>query len=410
MEIEAKRLYNDTTLIDRYFPQVRVDKQLLGIRALFNLTLNFIQRLEIAKACGSKLAGINGFSPTEAFYAAGMIPVGLGRTGLFNTLLSSSAEHVVRLAEENGLKRDNCLRLKGTLGSLIAGSIPPLDLIVCSGTFCDNQTKLSELMAEFWPVHYLDVPTKINNAAQVMMEQEYRKLLARLEDLTGCRIGQQELHRQVALENRLRELVRELYRLMAVNPSPISGLNGYIAQLPPFDWLGAPDQLVHIYQNLLNEIRERVTRGYTPIEENAARVVIAGNGTINFRLFDLIEDLGGIVVGIEARYALVSQLIEPGDDIISSIADWVIRFPHRGGALDRFPKILNLVRQQQASGVIYNACWGCRHLYGSAMVIQDLLAREGIPMIVLDLGTQGEHLGQIQTRLEAFLEMLKKNY
>lgn len=409
MELEVKRLYSDMTLIDRYFPRVRVDKQLLGIRALFNLTLNFTQRLEMAKACGSKLAGINGFTPTEAFYAAGMIPVGLGRTGIFNALLGGSGKDVVRLAEENGLKRDNCLRLKGAFGSLIAGSIPPPDLIVCSGTFCDNQTKLSELMAEFWPVHYLDVPTKINPAARVMMQQEYRKLLARLEDLTGRRIGQQELHRQVALENRLRELVRELYRLMAVKPSPISGLNGYIAQLPPFDWLGAPNQLVHIYQTLVNEIRERVTRGYSPVEENAARVVIAGNGTINFGLFDLIEDLGGIVVGIEARYALVSQLIEPGDDIISSIADWVLHFPHRGGALDRFPKILNLIRQQQAAGVIYNACWGCRHLFGAARVIQDLLAREGIPMVVLDLASQGEHLGQTRTRLGAFLEMLRND-
>jgi benzoyl-CoA reductase/2-hydroxyglutaryl-CoA dehydratase subunit BcrC/BadD/HgdB len=410
LEPSLEKIFNDTTLIDHYFHHVKIDKQLVGIRALLNLTLNFNQRLKIAKANGVKVAGINGFTPTEAFYSTGMVPVGLGRSGIFNVFLSDSDKNIIRLAEENGLKWDNCLRLKGTFGSLIAGSIPMPDLIVCSGSFCDNLTKLSELMAEFWPVHYLDVPTKINPAARVRMQQEYCNLLTRLGDLTGRRASQEELCRQITLENKLRNLIQELYRLMAVIPSPIDGLGGYIAQLPPFDWLGVPEQLVHVYETLITELRERIVRGYSPVNPNMARVVIAGNGTINFRFFDLIEELGGIVVGIEARYALVSQLIEPGGDIISSIADWILRFPLRGGALYRFTKILSLVRQQQAVGVIYNACWGCRHLYGSAKVIQDLLARERIPMIVLDLGTQGENLGQIQTRIGAFLETLKKEY
>lgn len=399
--------FTDTALIDHYFPKLRVDPKLQGIRALFNLTLNFNSRLTRIRAQGGKIVGINGFSPTEAFYAGGLIPVGLGRSGVFNTILGGD-NNIVKLAEENGLKRDNCLRLRGSLGSLIAGSIPLPDLIVCAGTFCDNQTKMSELLTQFAPTHYMDVPTKVTPAARQMMQAEYRKFLFELEKIVGQKIEEKDLLREVEIENKLRSLIQEMYRLMATEPPPLSGLNFYIAQLSPFDWLGNPQELLKVYRILIKEIKNRVIKGTSQVSTDRIRVIIAGNGTINFDLFDLIEDLGGTVVGIEGRYALVKNMIDVKGDIINNVAEWILTFPHRAGAPERFQGILEMVKQQKASGVIYNACWGCRHLSGAANIIQGLLVRENIPMIILDLANQNGHKAQIRTRLDAFFEMLSR--
>jgi benzoyl-CoA reductase/2-hydroxyglutaryl-CoA dehydratase subunit BcrC/BadD/HgdB len=66
--------------------------------------------------------------------------------------------------------------------------------------------------------------------------------------------------------------------------------------------------------------------------------------------------------------------------------------------------------QLKADAVVYFCHWGCKQTLGNARLMQDILAAEGIPVLVLDGdGCDRKNIndGQMVTRMQAFLEMLE---
>jgi len=77
-------------------------------------------------------------------------------------------------------------------------------------------------------------------------------------------------------------------------------------------------------------------------------------------------------------------------------------FPSEG----RFDRIVKLVRDFRVDGVISQTIRYCVSYAHDLPLLTKRLQQEGIPVLALDVeyGTSGS--GQIQTRVQAFLEML----
>lgn len=73
----------------------------------------------------------------------------------------------------------------------------------------------------------------------------------------------------------------------------------------------------------------------------------------------------------------------------------------------RFYRIMELVKEFNVDGIIFESIKFC-DLYGHEKpLMKKKLEKEGIPVLDIDIEHGGEALGQIRTRIQAFIEMLE---
>ena len=164
-------------------------------------------------------------------------------------------------------------------------------------------------------------------------------------------------------------------------------------------------------ERLLPELKNRA-----PLPKARARLLISGSLLDQTDFIQAIENLGVWVVtdelctGTRYFWHLVNNHLEPLDALARRYLD---RPPcaRMRPYTRRVKHILELVKDFGVDGVIYEIIKFCE-LYGhdKPMVREDL-ERENIPVLELDLeyGAGGSALGQVKTRVEAFLEMLERH-
>ncbi|MBD3230223.1 MAG: hypothetical protein GF329_18740, partial [Candidatus Lokiarchaeota archaeon] len=79
------------------------------------------------------------------------------------------------------------------------------------------------------------------------------------------------------------------------------------------------------------------------------------------------------------------------------------------GIIDLIDLWLDLAKDIKADGILFSKSWGCRFTTPAFKILKDRALDElSIPVLGLDFYTPGENLGQVKTRVEAFIEMIKK--
>jgi benzoyl-CoA reductase/2-hydroxyglutaryl-CoA dehydratase subunit BcrC/BadD/HgdB len=140
----------------------------------------------------------------------------------------------------------------------------------------------------------------------------------------------------------------------------------------------------------------------------------------NWKLPTLIEE--GTPQGILVADELCSSerlLYEPVgvdewslDDMLKAISERYLMsstcpcFTSKDGNEDRINWLLNKVKEWGVQGVIYYVVHGCMLYAMEYTRIKKVLDRINIPLYYLDTDYTREDVGQMRTRVEAFLEML----
>ena len=70
--------------------------------------------------------------------------------------------------------------------------------------------------------------------------------------------------------------------------------------------------------------------------------------------------------------------------------------------------ILKFALENKIDAVVYNQLFGCHSLTASYPALKKKLIREGIPSTLVNFNKIGENTGQMKTRIEALMELLKK--
>jgi len=69
--------------------------------------------------------------------------------------------------------------------------------------------------------------------------------------------------------------------------------------------------------------------------------------------------------------------------------------------------LINYVEEFAVDGVIYQAFAGCQLYELESRILHKALEKEGIPMLYVETDYSPDDVGQISTRIEAFIESLK---
>ncbi len=350
------------------------------------------------KRTGGKVVGtLCSYAPEELIFAAGALG--------FRVFGSSAA---ISRADAH-LQAYSCSLVRGALGDALAGRLDFIDGMVFPHT-CDSIQRLSDV----WRMNagtgfHLDVvmPVKLDtDSARDYMVAVMKGCKIDLEQALGNPITDVALERAVAVYNGIREKMASFYHLRKVHPGLISGSDVHTVVRASMvmdrgDFLQA-----------LTELVVDMEKQTGTVARTGKRLLLAG-GVCNLPdIYGLIERAGGIVVWDDlctgARQ--LTGPIDTGTDLIKAIA---LRYARRAicpakhrGITARGDELVGLAKAADVRGVIFFYLKFCDPHAFDYPYLKQMLEAQGIPSLLVELEDQILSGGQLQTRCEAFIEMI----
>lgn len=283
------------------------------------------------------------------------------------------------------------------------------DLILAE-TSCDGKRKMYELISHQERVYFYQVPQGADRSyVRPLIESECRFLVKEMEKRFSAAITQEDIRRAGKLLNRERE--------------SIAGLMEIQKQVPPAAWgreifevLESCREVVGMEARIaVNEAaKERFLLRKSPVPERAKRILVTGcplSGTYG-KILSAVEQNGGVAVCLEtceAMKAAARCFDTENEDVYEALADC---YQNTACAIMahntlRLELLERLVRDYRVEGILDVMLQTC-HPY---TVERDKVSRFcrdtlGVPYIAVSTDTSEADMGQLATRIAAFMEML----
>lgn len=346
------------------------------------------------------------FVPEEIVLAADAIQVGL----------CAGTQFSIPIAEEV-LPRNTCALIKSSFGFKLGRICPYVQTshLVVGETTCDGKKKMFEILAEHQPVYVMEVPNKKTSSARRLWLEEVKEFKDIIEQLTGNVITTDNLHQATSKVNGRRRALKRLYQLRKANPVPISGKDALlVTQVSFYDDVSRATQQINA---LCDEVEVRVSKGEGVFAEDAPRILVSGNPMAipNWKLHHVLETAGAAVVCEESctgtRFfdELVPDTNGTLDKQIEAIAERYMKTncacftPNQ----ERLDDIVRLAKEYRVDGVVHYNLQFCHTYANEAVLVERTLEEAGIPLLRIETDYTDEDTGQLRTRIDAFLEMIK---
>ena len=342
------------------------------------------------------------FMPQEIAMAAGAVVVSL----------CSTNDETIEEAEKD-LPRNLCPLIKSSYGFGKTDKCPYFyfsDLVV-GETTCDGKKKMYEYMADFKAVHVMQLPNSATDAAsRALWKSEILRLQQHIEERFGQPISEAALREAIVLKNRERQATADFYRLGQLNPPALSGA----------------DILKVVYgatfrfdkNALISELNEMTVRVKSEWEqgkrlESRPRILITGCpiGGAAEKVVRAIEENGGWVVGYEnctGAKATERNVAEEGD-VYDALTDKYLAIGCSciSPNTERLRLLSQMVEESQADGVVDVILQAC-HTYAveSLAIKRHVRQQHNIPYMAIETDYSTADIGQLSTRVAAFIEML----
>lgn len=366
-----------------------------------------VQELVEAKKQGRPVVGtFCVYIPEEVVVAAGGVCVGLcgGSQGSI-----PDAEKI--------LPRNICPMVKSAFGFKAGRICPYFQAVdfVYGETTCDAKKKTWEILDRLVPTYVMEITQMKNKRDKTLWREEVRDFKAKVEEVAGKTIGSEELAAAIRVINDKRRALQRLTRLRSHNPAPISGKDALlIEQIAFYD---EPVRFAAQVNELCDELDRRVKEGKGVLAADAPRIMISGTPMAlpNWKLHHIVESAGAVIVNEEScigtRYFkdLIDENKTELDDQLDVLTDRYMQIdcscftPNN----ERIDQVLKEYRESKAHGIIHYSLQFC-HTYNIEEIrIKEACLQAGIPYLSIESDYSTEDVGQLQTRVEAFLEQLR---
>ncbi|MCE5191050.1 MAG: 2-hydroxyacyl-CoA dehydratase family protein [Actinomycetia bacterium] len=345
------------------------------------------------------------YVPEEIIRAAGGWCVGL----------CAGAEFAYDQVEQI-MPRNTCALIKSFMGFKLAKVCPYIESadLVIGETTCDGKKKAYELLGDIHNVYVMELPQMKREQDLAMWRGEIRALMAKVEEVTGNTITAESLKASIKEVNDKRRALQRIAATRAADPAPISGKDALLAtQVAFYDDVPRFTQMMNA---LADELEARVAAGEGVAPKGAKRVLVTGTPMAlpNWKLHDIIEKAGAVVVGEEmctgSRYYqdLVSEDASTLDAMVDDIAEKYLDIncacftPNQG----RLDDVVRMAKELGADGVIDYSLQFCGLYEMESNAVEKTVRDAGFPVLKITTDYSMEDVGQLATRVEAFLEIL----
>jgi benzoyl-CoA reductase/2-hydroxyglutaryl-CoA dehydratase subunit BcrC/BadD/HgdB len=365
-----------------------------------------IKELHDFRAQGGKVVG------TFCLYVPEEI---IRATGAWSVGLCAGAEFGYDQVEQM-MPRNTCALIKSFMGFKLTRVCPYIqesDLVI-GETTCDGKKKAYELLGEMHNVYVMELPQMKREKDVAFFRGELDELRGKLEQLTGKVLTAETLSAAIKEVNDKRRALQRIAAARAASPAPISGKDALLAtQVAFYDDVPRFTQMMN---TLADELEQRVADGVGVAPADAKRILITGTPMAlpNWKLHDIIERAGGVVVGEEmctgSRYydKLVPEDLGTVEEMFDAIANKYMDincacFTPNSGRMD---DVLRMAEELNADGIIDYTLNFCTPYQIEAHSMDTAAEEAEVPLLRIDTDYSAEDIGQLSTRVEAFLEML----
>ncbi len=357
--------------------------------------------IESWKDGGGKVMGYFCSSmPEELFTAAGLLPFRMRATGSTGTELSDAL-----------LSSINCSFVRHGLNTALDGGYDFLDGLIVPNS-CDNIRR----MYDHWIrstknpfVRMLSLPRKAGEAQVDWFREELEILKGSLEEHFGTEITNERLSESIRLHNETRRLLRKLYDLRKVKAPPVSGAEALVVSVAV---TAMPrTECNRLLADLLQDLDGAEGAG-----DCRARLMVMGGELDDPAFMEVIEDMGALVVtdslcfGARMFWRTVSE--DDSDPLTALARFYVAERPSCPRVYGEYEKraglVQEMIREFAVDGVIMERLSFC-DLWGiEKFTIANDFKEWNVPLLMLDREYVLSGVGQLRTRVQAFLETIEE--
>ena len=349
------------------------------------------------------------YTPAEIIQAAGLYSVGL----------CGKSEEPIPTAETE-LPANLCPLIKSSYGHLLEESCPYAFFsdIVVGETTCDGKKKMYELMAEKKPMQVIHLPNDPDPERSLKAwTEEVRRFKEGLEKRLGITITDEMLRESIKWCNKERIQAARIYELGKYDPPAITGVqmrHVMEGEQYMFDREAKYQKL----EAILDECEANWHAGKGPYapDEHPLRILVGGSGFggTEFKTLNVIEELGGAIVCYEGCSGIVSRrrLVEESDtkDPIECIAEKYLEVPCAVMSPNnaRMEQVEKTIQEWNVEGMVSLSLHSCHPFGIEAHNIGKVCEKCGVPHLHISTDFSKSDVGQLRTRIEAFLEVVRQ--
>lgn len=281
---------------------------------------------------------------------------------------------------------------------------------------CDTIEKMYPIWRHNKPSpfnHMINVPHMMGPSSTEFYKKELGYFIKRLEQWSGRKLEPAKLKEAVVLYNKRRALLRELYELRKSDPPSVSGTE--ITKVLVAG-MGIPAaEHIELVQAFTGEIKQR-PQSQGP---KLPRIFIWGNEIDDITFIQLVEECGSRVVMDDlctgARFFWEDAPVTP--DPLDGLADRYLQthcprsnvpqtLTREKDLENRYGYIGRAVRDWKVNGAIFYIVRYCDTCELEGPDLREYLNGLKIPVLMIEDDYSTSTIGQLRTRVQAFLEMI----
>ena len=357
------------------------------------------------KEQGGKIIGyVCASVPEEIFLAAGMLPY---RIRAPESRETSEADRYTTYL--------NCSYCRHVIDEALRGKYDFLDGFVGTNG-CDQMRRVCDVFRAVvfreragrgaFFVDFVAAPRVPSDELSLgYYREELDRLKANLEESFGAEITEATLQGAIRETNESRRLLRDLYELRKADQPPVTGAEALAVTV------ASTCMPREAFNRRLKSLLPAL-QGRAAAPGHKKRLFLYGSELDDPDWVKGVEEQGGLVVadglcfGARMFWDLVDESLEPMEALARRYYErWSC--PRVMDPDGRQERIREIVREWRVDGIVGERIVFCQ-LWGAERVITDIEAREnGIPTLWLEREYVRGGLGQMKTRVQAFLESLE---
>jgi len=369
-----------------------------------------------------KVAWITSGGPVEPLIAMDIIPVYPENHGAMIGA-SKMGVDLCEKAEAMGYASDLCSYARSDISCATVnggpiGGLPKPDMLICGNNICGTVLKWYEIQARYFnvPLFIFDTPfchTAFYEEMRRYVRSQVDEYIEFLEKTAVRKLDRDRMEEVGRLSVAGQRMWQAVLDTTVNKPAPMSAFDAFF-HLALIVTLRGTQTAVDYYQELLDEMNERVKDGIGAVPNERYRL-LWDNLPIWYRtkwLSDKFAAHDACLVADTYTSAWCGSLrYMDENDFLNSMAEGYTRIYLNIGVDEMARTVCDMVDKYDVDGLVIHSNRSCKPYSLGQYDIQRIVeAKKGIPSLMIEADMCDERMfseSQIETRIEAFIEMLK---
>ncbi|MHA1268570.1 MAG: 2-hydroxyacyl-CoA dehydratase [Candidatus Helarchaeota archaeon] len=320
---------------------------------------------------------------------------------------------LIDIASSSNYYMDTCVQTRISYGAFIK-YFNLVDMIIggFEGNYCLHFSKFYERIGIYKPTFYFEMPYGDENSINTVeiIDDEFDRFIKYFETLTGHQFKDERLIKILEIKKEIYSYLKRIHKLYIKGYVPLHAAALTLIHGCYVDLLSDPNFCLNKIKLLTNEIYRNFKSNeyYNYVKEGIPRIIICGSPGFDPALPSIFESAGASFLYLDLFQAAKDFNIKISKSGLKSFKEYLIKSNFQNGISDLVDLWIRLAKNIKADGILFSKSWGCRFTTPIFKKFKEYVMSElSIPVLGLDFYFPGENLGQVKTRIDAFIEMIK---